>query len=290
MIPNISLSVRFLLVIFALSTASLYSQDAEVEPPKKKERPERPAFANTYVINFLNTNMTGRKGLEAQIQHRFGLVNAASNDLAGIWGPGNIRLGVTYGISDNVNLGFGLTKFDRLYDGSLKVAIMRQTRSGSRPVSIGYYGNFAIDTRSRDFFELNQDRFSYYHQLTFARRFSKTFSLLLAPNLSHYNLVESGMQNDTFSVLLAGRVKLTPKTSVLFEYNQPFVSTDVEGGFEPEAGVGIGIEFATLGHAFQLFATNYSGIVPQKSIVHNPNDFFAGDFLLGFNITRTYKF
>ena len=48
--------------------------------------------------------------------------------------------------------------------------------------------------------------------------------------------------------------------------------------------------FSTSAHAFQLFATNYNGIVSQKNYMFNQNDFFNGDILIGFNITRNYNF
>ncbi|MEZ4842419.1 MAG: DUF5777 family beta-barrel protein [Flavobacteriaceae bacterium] len=36
--------------------------------------------------------------------------------------------------------------------------------------------------------------------------------------------------------------------------------------------------------------TNYNGLVPQKNYMLNQYDFFKGDFLIGFNITRIYNF
>lgn len=279
-------------VLLTILHLQVYAQDTDVpsKEPRRKERPERPAFENTYVINFPNQELPGKKGLEAQIQHRFGLVNAGVNDFAGIWAPANIRLGVSYGIAENWTIGFGMTKFDRLYDANLKVALMRQTRSGSIPVSISYFGTVAADSRSRDFFPTSQDRFSFYHQISITRRMGRNVSLMLAPNLSHYNLVDAGVENDTYAILLAGRFKISPRTSILVEYNQPFYLEDVDPSLESEPGIGFGVEFATLGHAFQIFITNQNGIVPQKNVAQNPNDFFNGDFLLGFNITRTYKF
>ena len=55
-------------------------------------------------------------------------------------------------------------------------------------------------------------------------------------------------------------------------------------------GFSLGFEFGTSGHAFQLFVSNYKGIVPQENYMWNTNDFFGGDFLIGFNITRIYNF
>jgi hypothetical protein len=120
------------------------------------------------------------------------------------------------------------------------------------------------------------------------RRFGPKLSLQLAPSISHYNFVEFGNKNDVIAIAFGGRYKVTPKTSVLVDYSQPFVSgTTVD---EPKAGMAVGVEFATLGHAFQLFVTNYNALLPQKNYVFNQNDFFKGDFMIGFNITRIYRF
>jgi hypothetical protein len=110
----------------------------------------------------------------------------------------------------------------------------------------------------------------------------------VAPSISHYNLAEAGMKNDVFGVALGGRYKVSPQTSILVDYSHPF--TNYEDGFNPEPGLSLGVEFSTSGHAFQILVSNYNGIVPQKNYSFNQNDFFSGDILIGFNITRVYKF
>ena len=65
---------------------------------------------------------------------------------------------------------------------------------------------------------------------------------------------------------------------------------------DPKPGFSIGAEFATSAHEFQLFLTNYNGLNPQKNAMYNQKEFFPtanffqGDYLIGFNITRVYNF
>lgn len=251
------------------------------------EVPALPAFKNTYIIENATNEMLPKEGMEFQIRHRFGLVDSGQDDWFGIFAPSNIRLGLAYGVHKNISLGIGATRFDRLVDVNWKVALFRQTRSDNTPFSMTYNGNFTIDTQ-RGGYEFAQDRFSYFHQLNIVRRFGPKFSMQLAPSISHYNLVENGRNNILFAVAIGGRFGLTPKTSLLIDYSQPFYSgTEVD---LYKAGLAAGVEFATLGHAFQLFFTNYQALSPQKNHVHNTNDFFQGDILLGFNITRIYRF
>jgi hypothetical protein len=92
------------------------------------------------------------------------------------------------------------------------------------------------------------------------------------------------MYNDLFAVAVGGRVKVTSDMSILVDYNQPIT----DQASNPKPGLGTGVEFSTVGHTFQLFITNYRGIINQQSNMFNQNDFFKGDFAIGFNISRTW--
>lgn len=250
-----------------------------------KAKLERAAFESTALIES-QTNVLNTKGtLEMVMNHRFGLVNG-TNDMIGIWGPANIRIALSYAIIDRVSVGFGTTKDSRLQDFSLKGAILRQTRGNEMPVSVTYYGNFTIDARPPEgLFYHTSDRYSYFNQLIIARRFTKSISFQIAPSLSHYNAVENTMNNDMFTISYAGRYKISPQTSIMAEYHQP-ISTFEQN--TPKPGVNLGLEFSTGSHAFQVFITNYNGIVAQKNHMFNQNEFFNGEFMIGFNITRLW--
>ena len=259
-----------------------------------EDKPERPAFESSFIIDNPTNVLFNKNTLEVQMAHRFGLINGGTNDLAGFWAPSNIRIGLSYALCDRFTIGYGTTKFDRLQDFNWKVGILSQTRSNKIPVSVSYYGNFTIDARKKgnDLFPTKQDRYSYFNQLIIARRFSPNLSLQIAPSISHYNLVENKMSNDKVAIAFGGRYKVSPQTSIMFDYSQPFTHhlNGVEFDNDPKAGFSLGVEFSTSAHAFQLFITNYSGIVPQRNYMKNTNDFFDGDILIGFNITRLYNF
>ncbi|MBT8273831.1 MAG: hypothetical protein KJO77_08495, partial [Bacteroidia bacterium] len=141
------------------------------------DKPERPAFESSFIIDNPTNVLFNKNTLEVQMSHRFGLINGGTNDLAGFWAPSNIRIGLSYAILDRLTVGFGTTKFDRLQDFNWKVAIFRQTRSDRIPVSVSYYGNFTIDARTKESFDLIQHRYSYFNQIIIARRFSPNVSL-----------------------------------------------------------------------------------------------------------------
>ena len=264
-----------------------FAQEEDTEKEVVKEKLERDAFESSNIIDNPTNVLLGKNALEVQMQHRFGTINGGDNDMAGFWAPSNIRIALSYGITDWLTIGYGTTKFNRLQDFSWKVALLRQTRSNSMPISVSYYGNFTIDARSKENFNMIQDRYSYFNQLIIAKRFSSEISFQIAPSVSHYNLVNPTMQNDLVSVAIGGRVKISPQTSILVDYSQPITQFDAN---QPKPGFSIGAEFATSAHEFQIFLSNYNGIVPQKNYMFNQNNFFKGDFLIGFNITRIYNF
>lgn len=280
---------KILILALLLLPLSVFSQDKDTEK-KKEDKPARPAFECTTLIDNQTNVVFNKNTLEVQIAHRFGKLDE-QNSLAGIWGVGNIRIGVAYSIFDRIAVGFGTTKNKRYQDFNLKGAILRQTRSDAVPVSITYYGNFAISALRKENFRRVQDRYSFFNQIIIARRFSPKLSLQVAPSISHFNLVSEGMKNDMFSVALGGRYKISTQTSLMFDYSQPLTEMD---GIDPPAGISLGVEFATSSHAFQIFATNIWGLLPQEKYVYNANgngfNDTKGQWLLGFLITRNYNF
>lgn len=282
--------INILYVFLLLFPLFLLSQEQEKD--SVVDKPQRAAFESSYIVDTPTDVLPIKNTLEVQMAHRFGTVNGGTNDLVGIWAPSNIRIGLAYSLHERLTIGFGTTKFDRLQDFNWKVGILRQTRSGKIPVNVSYFGNFTIDARKAENFLVVQHRYSYFHQLIISRRFNSKLSLLIAPSVSHYNLVPQRMRNDVIALSLGGRYKVSPQTSILLDYTHPFIHhlDGVELDMDPEDGFSLGVEFRTSSHAFQLFISSYHGIVPQKNIMFNQNNFFDGDFLIGFNITRLYNF
>ena len=279
--------IKILLVLLMFPLIA-NAQEEEVEEENdtiavSEVKLERAAFESTALIDN-QTDVLNTKGtLEMVMNHRFDLVNTP-NSLIGIYGAANIRIAFAYAIHDRVTVGFGTTKDNVMQDFNLKGAILRQTRENEMPVSVSYYGNFTIDARKKENFQYTEDRYSFFNQLIISRRFSPNVSFMVAPSISHYNVVPSTMKNDMIAVTVGGRAKISPQTSIIAEYSQPITSFENT----PEPGVSLGVEFSTGSHAFQIFVTNYKGIVQQKNFMYNQNNFFDGDFMIGFNITRLW--
>lgn len=262
-------------------TIAAVNEDS-IAPVKEKEY-ERAAFESTSLIENQTDRVYSKGTIEMIMNHRFGVVTG-TNDLIGIWAPANIRIALNYSITDRITVGFGTTKDARLQDFCLKAALLKQTVDGKMPVSVTYYGNMAISALPKENFYHTSDRWSFFNQIIIAKRFSKMFSLQLAPSYSHYNTIDAPMKNDLFAIEFGGRAKVTSTMSILLDVNQPITSQEIA----PKSGFSVGTEFSTVGHTFQIFVSNYRGIVNQQSNMFNQYDFFEGDFSIGFNICRTW--
>jgi hypothetical protein len=197
-------------------------------------------------------------------------------------------MGFNYTINDRIQLGIGTTKNNKLQDITWKAALLKQTRSGSIPLSVTYFGGAAIDVR-KDAFPDITNRLSYYHELILARKFSKRISLQIAGSMSHFNMVDSLVIHDNIGVSFSGRVKLTDALALTFEYNQN-ITAQKENVLTVKPNVGLGIEAATSAHVFQVFVTTGQSIINQYNVLYNKNDFTKNEICIGFNMTRLWNF
>lgn len=261
-----------------------FAQDADTLETQKLDKPERAAFQSGWLIDNPTGLMNSKGTFQFDIQHRFGVIEKGKNDLLGIWAPSNIRLAFSYAITNRVTLGFGTLKDSRMQDFNIKAGLLQQTRSGSIPVSLAFYGNVAIDAREADFFPKSSNRFAYFSQFIITRRFNRIVSLQVAPSFSHYNLVAEELENDQFALAAGGKVSVSDKTAIIVDYSQPL------GQNADNPGLSLGIEMSTGLHTFQVFAGNYKGILPQRNYLLNENRISDRQFLIGFNINRLWNF
>jgi hypothetical protein len=269
---------------------SLSGQE-EAQPPVKS-KPVRFTFGTAVLVDNQTVATPYKGGLELQIQHRFSLIENIDN-LFGIYGAANTRLGLNYGITDRIMVGIGTTKDYKLQDLQWKYLILQQTEDNSMPVSLSYYGNLVLDLRDKDAFG-PVDRYKFIHRLSYftqfivARKFNDKFSFQVAPTVIYFNAVpqysnESSYKNLNFGLSAGGRANVFGAHSIIFEYDQLLTKQDLDE--QPKPNLSLGWEIGTATHAFQVFVANYSNIVNQYNFLYNTNDFSEWEYLFGFNIT-----
>lgn len=275
----------------------LFAQDTTaIEPAKPSVEYVKSTFENAIVIDNQTVESMRKNSLEFIIQHRFGIIDNA-DDLFGFYAPANIKLGLNYSITDRFSLGLGVTKNKMIYELQGKYVLLKQTKGKGTPVSLAYFVDVGKSTLDDENFTNAEGgfkeayKYSYFHELMVARKFNSKIAAQLAATYSHYNIIDSAYgKHDFFGVSFVGKYKFSPQSSVLLNFDYLLNVSDMNEDDMPKPNLGIGYEVSTGSHQFQIFVTSSDNIVNQEYRVYNKNDFFAGDILFGFNITRQWGF
>jgi len=279
------------MVAFMMLAGTFVSVQAQDKP---EARPVYDIFNGSLLIDQQTIASPWKGGLEFHIHHRFGTMQNGTKDLFGVYAPSNIRLGLNYGITDKLMIGFGSEKNNKLQEFVLKYSIFQQKTSGM-PISLSYFTTMAVDMRNthgdtdaQDVFGVNYkftNRLSYFHQLIIARKFGERVSVQLAPSFTHFNAVDSIWRNDYLGISANARVKLFGDFSVIAEYSQAnSIKSRLNYMSKPEPNVALGFEIGTPTHCFHLFVATYDEITPQKNLANNTNKIGEGEVLVGMNV------
>jgi hypothetical protein len=300
--------ISIIVLLFGLNFA--FSQDTTAVV-KEKDIPVIAPFESGILIDNQTCVIPPAKTLEFLIQHRFGdfmydtaNYNSGFYELFGLYQMANIRLGMNYSILDNLMVGYGLTKLNNMMsDFQVKYSVVQQTRKNTIPVAVTLYGNMAIDHSNKTKFEgvdssyKFSNRLSYFGQVIVGRKFCDWFSLQATASFSHYNKVTEGLDHDKIGIGVNGRVKFSPQSSVLFQFDAPLKIKGIteQANFDEldqqNPNVALGYEVSTGTHAFQIFISNTVGLVPQENYVNNQNDWKKiSNWRFGFVMTRLWGF
>lgn len=261
---------------------------AELSEPEKEY--VKYAFKGTRVLIGQSVENVSAGVLDFRILHRFGLLNSGINNLGGL-DQAYIRLGLDYGITDNLMVGLGRSGASKEIDGYIKWKFLKQaTGKKSFPLTAAVVGGMVVDTKpfaNQDRINFNSSRLSYFYQLIIGRKFNDRFSFQLSPTLVHQNLVASSAdKNDIFGLGMGGRIKLTNRLTFNADYffvpSGQIVSTNYQNA------LAIGFDIETGGHVFQLQLTNALGMNEKSFMTQTTGDWLKGDIHFGFNISRVF--
>lgn len=259
-------------------------------------------FAWSQVINAQTVEIVPRKhSFGFMIQHRFGAITPDKQSYKQFLGldlPANIRFGFQYAVSNRMHFEIGRSKNGKVIDLAAKARILRQTTDNKMPVSLtGFFDaavmtddfpivgpdNYFADGKT-PFVYAFKHRMSYNTQVIVARRFNDVLSLQFAGVAVYRNLVPQGASNLTIAVPISGRIKVSTKGAILFEYTPIVEGRSPNSQLNPAS---IAYELATLGHVFQVIIGTSGEIVEQRLYPSAPIPYDKGQLLLGFNIART---
>jgi len=263
--------------------------------PKKEYT--KATFKATRLVNMQTVESLGPRSLDFRISHHFGNLGSGPESFWGLDNAASIRLALEYSYDGRLMGGIGRTSQGKLMDGFLKYRLLKQTVSGSMPISVtlfssAYYTLEKDNNAASSGFDRYHDRanrLSYCTQMMIARKFSESFSLQLSPTYLHFNQAESlGQPNDVWAIGGLLRFKMTKRSALLLEYVYNFNLFPDQGSIRYYNPFAIGYEIETGGHVFQMFFTNASGITETQTITNTITSFENWGIGLGFNISRVF--
>jgi hypothetical protein len=229
--------------------------------------------------------------LEFRILHRFGRLNGGAYEFFGLDGPATVRLGLDYGITDNLTIGIGRSTFNKELDGYIKYRLIHQaTGPKSLPFSLVAVAGSTLttlkwsDPTRKNYFT---SRMAYYGHAIIGRKFSDGLTLQLIPSVLHRNLVPTPEDpSDLFAVGAGGRIRLSRRVSFNFDYHYLVNPNEAAGFYNP---LSVGFDIETGGHVFQLHFTNSKGMNERAFLAATEYDWGKGDIFFGFNISRQFQ-
>jgi hypothetical protein len=248
-------------------------------------------FKGTRLVNGHTVETKAKGTLEFIFAHRFGTINSGLYEFYGL-DNAYVRLGLDYGITDNLSVSIGRNSVDKTMDGYLKYKLARQSKGArSFPVTVTVLGGTAYQGSPKkadapDGFQ-SVDRLAYVGQFLIARKVTPSLSLQVSPTLVHRNaVIQSQENNDQVALGLGGRLKVSKSIALTTEY---YYRLNVPDANPYHNSFGLGIDIETGGHVFQLVMTNTRGLTERAFITQTDGSFFGGDIHLGFNVTRTFQ-
>lgn len=291
-----TIRITFCLLILAAATSRLQAQDTSLlkmlndsMTVHKGRTYVTGTFKAEHIINAQTVESPASGNLNFVIQHRFGQLNSGSYNFFGL-DNATLRLGLDYGITDDLSVGVGRSSYLKTFDGYFKYKLLKQTEGPQMPVTVDILGtitNYTQKDETKPYLDANL-RTAYSAELLIARKVSRALSLQVTPTYLHFNLVPTvADKNDVFALGLGGRMKFTKRMSINAEYDivpkNQVVSTTVHNSFS------LGWDIETGGHVFQLVFSNSQSMVPTQYLTQTTGTWGKGDIFFGFNISRNFN-
>lgn len=287
----------------------LVKEEPKDEPAKKVYA----TFKTTKIVSSQTIETVKKRNLDFRVTHRFGNIynsdsknalNEAAHGAFGLDNSADIRMSFDYGITDELTIGIGRSKYREMNDATVKWRFLTQKENNKVPVSMCFYGNLGYTSMTTDNLYAGTirpktkeaHRIQYCSQLLIARKFNSWFSLQLMPTYIHRNFIKQQLNtnndkedvNGMFSLGIGGRIKLSKRFALVADYFynfSEFQQNNPSGYYNP---LGVGIEIETGGHVFHVNYTNADAILESSLLTGTQDTWTKGQIKLGFNISRWF--
>ena len=312
MIKKNILCLSFLITFSSYAQEDLLSlvKEDQNEPAKKVYA----TFKTTKIVSSQSVETVKKRNLDYRITHRFGNIynsatanplNDAAHSAFGLDNSTDIRMSFDYGITDELTVGIGRSKFREMNDAVVKWRFLTQREDNKIPVSACFYGSLGYTSMSpsnlyagtiRPAKTNEAHRIQYCSQLLIAHKFNKSLSLQLMPTYVHRNFIKQQVnvkngaedQNGLFSLGIGGRLKLSKRFALVADYFYNFSEFQIDNPTAYYNPLSVGIEIETGGHVFHVNFSNAPAILESSMLTSTQDTWTKGQIKLGFNISRWF--
>lgn len=306
-----------LFAALALCSRSLFSQEDLLSLVEDtKENPHKKVYATfktARIGNAQTIETVKKKHLDYRIAHRFGNmydsnlpnpINETFQSFLGFDNANDIRNSLDYGLTDNITIGLGRSRMNKLVDGTIKWRILEQTTDFHMPISLAFFSSTGYSHAPtstiysgvvKDFKTNELHRFNFFNEIIIASKINNWLSIEVLPAFMYRNFIKQNTNtnnnasdvNGFFSIGFGARVKLTKRLSLVgdYYYNTASFYRNNPSVFNP---LSLGIEIETGGHVFSLLFTNASGLIENNYIPYTTDTWTKGQVKFGFCISRTF--
>lgn len=287
----------------------LVKEDPKNEPAKKVYA----TFKTTKIVNAQNIETVKKRNLDFRVTHRFGNIynsssknalNEAAHNAFGLDNSTDIRMSFDYGITDDITIGIGRSKYREMNDATIKWRFLTQRENNSIPLSVCFYGNLGYTSMTTDNLyagtirpKTNEaHRVQYASQFLIARKFNSWFSLQIMPTYIHRNFIKQQLntnngkedENGLLSLGIGGRLKMSKRMALVVDYFYNFSEYQTNNPNAYYNPLGVGLEIETGGHVFHINYTNGAAILESSLLTSTQDTWTKGQIKLGFNISRWF--
>ncbi len=285
-----------------ISTIRQWITNLEEEDERRMASSKKPAafpFNGWRLMNLPTTRSLDGGSHLFLISHRFNpTVNQGYDALYGLDGSSIIKLSVGHAFTDRFRVLLGRSNASDNVELSTHYQIAQQWGERQWPLGVSVHNtlNWVSEAPPEGESRYRSEAVKYTAQLSLARLIGDRFGVMVVPGVTVNPAEGVDDENVLVTLGLGGRVHVYGNVNLFAEWVpilSGFVRTRTFGNENRFDSWGGGVEIAVGGHVFQVVISNSVGVTTDQSLRGGDldiQDFFDGDFRLGFNIYRVLNF
>ena len=238
-------------------------------------------FHSLHVINLPTASTLQKNDIEFEISHRFiPPVTEGTGALWGIDGPVNMRLGLTFGITNDLQIAVGRSNVEDNSDLQLRYQFARIEQLPI-PVHLAIDAGIAYNSQLTADVKSNDRKYQYFARMIANTMIQKKVGFGMAPSYLYNSHIYCPNIQESWLLPVYVQYYVSSSWSLQAEW-----APTLSGWRRWHDSFALGFEIETGGHFFKIFMTNNAVINPAQYLAGADLDPKSRDWRLGFMITR----